>query len=430
MPDYNRNYKYNANGINGGAFYNTYYRVLVNLREIIGAEDDVTESAARYILRDRSLQARDDVEQTAAYKVADEFTMDDDAAAAAFFELTDEVGITDEISALLVLAYLNEKFALIDEAKQFAELLVEEKVKLEDVVTLEAFLKTADKFGLRDLATATALFELYDRFGLIDSDTQSAATDFLIGVRGDDDPSYDWIYPFGMKIHADSTSLQIMPEAEITSIEMPGIDGSIIEDTVYKDRLFQIVAYSEDGLTRRQKEDLKSRITDILDTTKHQTRKLTVQANDNSFDVKYEGQAVITEGPSYVKATIPFRTTPYGYKAFEKVFSGSGLVYNNGDAPAAPIMTISGPVTNPAFVYGEISYKWTGTVAENEKLVIDHGKMTCYIEDAFGAKRNVLKNLSPAGKFYRVGVNDSTALTADENTAPHIRTNWRENVLW
>lgn len=432
MANWNSGAIFNAKGGEGGFSWNSKeYILILNLSEVIHVKEALSGVLARLVLAEKGLTVYDAILNAALFdKLTEEIQLDDKLSISLLFKLAEQIGLKDEISDLAVLAYLHDRMDIVEEIQILAQLVAEDKFSLQDDTSIEAFLKTLDDFGLTELEQSVlAYIETHDSFGLTDHEPRQAISDFLIGAIDDDDRAYDWLIPFNMKVDWGNTKIQVMPEAEITSIEMPGIDGSIVADTVYKDRLFSIVAFSEDGMTLHQKEDLKARITQILDSTKHKTKKLTVQARGTTFDVKYEGQADIQSGPSFVKGTIPLQVTPYGYSMFPYELYGSGLVDNaNGDTMMRPKHTISGPITNPSFKLGTVTYTWNGTVPAETSLVINHDKYTCYTIDNFGKKKNVLAQLT--GDFQAIDAGKSVVLVADENTEGHILTEWVTPVLW
>lgn len=432
MANWNSGAIFNAKGGEGGFSWNSKeYILILNLSEVIHVKETLSSVLARLVLTEKGLAVYDAIFNAALFdKLTEEIQLDDKLSISLLFKLAEQIGLKDEISDLAVLAYLHDRMDIVEEIQILAQLVAEDKFSLQDDTSIEAFLKTLDDFGLTELEQSVlAYIETHDSFGLTDHEPRQAISDFLIGAIDDDDRAYDWLIPFNMKVDWGNTKIQVMPEAEITSIEMPGIDGSIVADTVYKDRLFSIVAFSEDGMTLHQKEDLKARITQILDSTKHRTKKLTVQARGTTFDVKYEGQADIQSGPSFVKGTIPLQVTPYGYSMFPYELYGSGLVDNaNGDTMMRPKHTISGPITNPSFKLGTVTYTWNGTVPAETSLVINHDKYTCYTIDNFGKKKNVLAQLT--GDFQAIDAGKSVVLVADENTEGHILTEWVTPVLW
>lgn len=487
MANWYNGWRWNATGLHNGFFWNgAIFKYLVNLRETIRLSEEVTESLANIAIKDEKLNLIDDIATYSMFEDSDEFYVKDKSEFSALFDFSENFGFKEELTDLLVYsaisdkldvierikslnAYLqdNDYFHLIDElgvealfnlsekfkmADELTEMLVmakvtdnlklldnakvisafistNEKFRTIDNVSFKVFLDFLEKFKLKDeLSKFSILMRAYDTFKLLDGEPRTAESDFVLGIADDIDNAYDWFLPFGLKVDWNTTSIQVMPEAELTKIEMPGIDGSIVEDTVYKDRLFQIVAYSEDGLTRQQKEELKSKIAQILDSTKNKPKRLYVQAKDNAFDVKYEGQAVFTDGPSFVKTTIPLRTPPYGYKIYPDKLLGSGLILNDGDAPLGVQHNIIGPISNPSFRLNETIYTYNGSVPSGSTLVIDQDLMTCYLVDGVGRKENVLMNLT--GDFQRIPKHSAVTLSASGTTAKNLTTTWRTKILW
>lgn len=432
MANWNSGFFFNRKGNEQGFIWNTStYFVIVKVSEVLKCFDGLAEIFANLILREQNIQAVDTLVNSALLgeKYVETLKAQDDMESSILFILAEQFGVKDEMIELAVLAYLNEKWDLLEQMQIAADIFASDDIKARDIPDVHAFLQELDDMGLKDLEAALyVLFSTNDQFGITDHEPRRAVSDFLIGAIDDDDRAYDWLIPFDLKIDWNSTKIQVMPEAENTVIEMPGMDGSIIADTTYKDRLFSIVAFSEEGLTKQQRETLKAKIDQILDATKHQTKKLTVQARSTSFDAKYDGQAEIVSKGNYVKATIPLVVGPYGRNLFDNELYGSGLIWNEGDTYLAPVHTITGPVVNPAFTLGTEDFVWNGTVQEGYTLIIDHGKMTCALIDINGKKTNGLAKLK--GKFQKIDVGKSAVLNASPNTEAHIKTDWTNKVLW
>lgn len=430
MANYNSKSFYNKKGNNGGFFYNgASYFVLLNLQETVNANEDFTKYFVSIILSEKSVNATDLISLFSLYNQSEQFSFSEKSKISVLFNVLENENIKDSFIKLLVLAYLKDQVSFLDKVSSFADILVSENINVEEIVDLESFFYLLEKYNLTDIKmTYLVYLMLHDNLGMTDREPKTAVSDFIVGISDGLDNAYDWLIPFGLKIDWATTTIQVMPETEITAVEMPGIDGSIVEDTVYKDRLFQIVGFSEQGLTREQKEELKANIAEVLNATKYQEKKLTIQSRGTSFDVRYDGQANITEGPSYVKATIPFRAQPYGYESFENELIGTGLIDNYGVAPLGAVHNISGPITNPSFSVGTYEYSWSGTVPIGKTLVIDQNMLTCYLVDSFGNKENAMKNFN--GKFYKIPAGQSAVLNADEETASNMITQWRIKVLW
>lgn len=431
MVKFNMGYKYNCKGNERGAVYNSdTYILIINMHELLTVDENISELLATYLLLEKKSAFYDELFLTALYnKHNEKFNLTDETAIFLLYKLTEELGIKDELTDLLVLAFLHDNINVVEQAKLFAHMLTNDQIKIKEITDLQAFLKTLDKCNLKDLELAlSVMLSQHDRFGLTDHEPKTAVSDFLIGAIDDLDRAFEWLVPFGLKVDWGKTKMDVMPEAELTKIEIPGIDGSIIEDSVYKDRMFEIVAYSEQGLTIAQREDLKKKITRVLDATKHQDKKLTVQAASTSFDVRYEGQADIQNGASYVKATIPLRAAPYGYDMFEHELEGAGVIINEGHAPLRVVHTIIGAINNPTFSLGTITYRYNGSIPTYGKLVIDHDMMTAYVEDNQGNRTNAMAKLT--GDFQAIPIDSSVVLNCVNPTKANITTTWRNKVLW
>lgn len=447
MANYNDGYIYNANGSDGGFFWNgADYILLLRLHETLKTIDNLSLKLANLILSEKFDMIYQELVMSAIIGTSEQFAFEEESKYMTVFFLADKFGVKDDFSDLLVLAYVNDQQDIIDAVKQFAELIsVEEEIlsenpnsralvrdKISDSAAVIAFNKLSDQFGIKDVIDFVRLIlTMHDNIPMTDGvpNPKLAVTDWLIGVRDQLDTAYDWVIPFNMKVNWDETSIKTMPPAEIITAELAGIDGSLWEDCTYTDRLFTITAYSEQGLTIQEKEDLKTRITEILDSTKHQSKKLTIQDRGVSFDVKYTNQAEITEAPSWVKCTFDLLAPPYGTRYFEDEILGSGLVDNGkGDAPLGPIHRIMGPCTNPSFSLGEKNYIWHGTIPLGYELYIDHDLMTCYLKNPNGKKENVLSKLD--GEFQRIPTGHSVVMQVPSQFSEKITTTWKVKVLW
>ena len=429
MAKYNEGHVYNASTDENGFFYNglTYAKIL-QLRENVNLADSLPRTTAKLLIVEYQ-KIKDALLFNALFKFNDEFEFSDKSTVDVLFDIIEPLNIDETFSQLLALAFLNDKFNIFDQVKQLVTFIQQEEISTKDIVDLKTFFSLLDEQGLDDLSHSLDIsLAIHEILGATDKEPKKAISDFLVGAIENLDQAYDWLVPLYLKIDWASTEIQVMPETETTTIEMPGTDGSIVEDTTYKDRMFQLVGFSEQGLTKQQKEDLKADITEVLNATKNQTKKLTIQSRGTSFDVKYDGQANITEGPSYVKATIPFRASPYGYETFEHELDGRGLIDNYGVADMGTIHKIKGPIQNPKFVLGDKTFTWNGAVPEDKTLVINNGMLTCYLVDALGNKTNARADLE--GEFYKIPAGQSVVLNADDNTAENMVTTWAIRLLW
>lgn len=427
--EYNNNFVYNNSISLGGATYNSaYIEVLVSLFETIKfLEPDIKIVALKLVTENVSLQ--DFMNWFVLQGQNDQFHLEDANKHFALFDLIDNQYAEDVLSGIIVSMFIMDNQTAIDEIKKVEAIVsAQDKFDYFDEYKIEALVNISDQYGLEEAKKIFAYISQFEPTRVTDKEPKKAVSDFIIGNIDGYDGAYDWIIPFDMKVNWQESSIQIMPQTESSYIQQPGMDGEIVEDTVYKNRLFSIVAFSELGLSVYEKEQLKRDITRVLDATKQDAKRLTFLSSDTSFDVKYSGSADIREGPSFVKATIPFESSPYGYPLFEREVYGTGLLVNDGDADVGCVHKISSGAVNPSFQLGSITYSWEGTVPDNTTLVIDHNNYTCYLETVEGTRTNAIMNLT--GEFQVIPKSTSVAITAFGNTGNYITTTLQEKILW
>lgn len=428
--NFNRGFKYNFSATDGGAIYNSStVKVLVNLFETINMIDSYAELIVKRLLSD-NIPISEFMYMYVLHTKSDSFEIgEQNFQYYAFFDFLETQKISDIFSDLVISIYLTDGRKIIDEISELNALVEEnENFDFSSLPNVKALIPITDKYNLEELEKIFAYISQFDNLRGTDKEPRTAVTDFLIGTSDDKDSAYDWIMPFDLKIDWKSSSIQVMPQTESSYIDMPGVDGSIVEDTIYKNRVFSIVAFSDLGLSISEKEQLKREITQILDATKNETKKLTFMHSDTSFDVKYSGSADIVSGPSYIKATIPFESGPYGYHLFDQEVYGTGLIVNDGDQDVGCVHKISSGAVNPSFQLGTITYSWAGIVPDHTTLYIDHNNYTCYLESVEGTRENALDKLS--GEFQVIPKGTSMAITAFGNTGDYLVTTLKEKILW
>ena len=423
---YNTKKIYNAPEEKGGAKYNSaIFFVLVNVFEAMAADDKLGDMLAKAILSDE-IGVRAIIEQYSMKKLEEMLSGQDKPEVLAYHKLDETASVKSMFNDIVVSLYFKEEFSTLEEFMRAINFL--EKLNFKEQIDTTAFQKVLDSIKTKEISQALAKIVNREYTAATDHQPVKAISDFLIGYMDNMDRAFEYFFPLGMMYDAEKSSIQVMPAAENTYIEMPYMDGTTIENTVYKNRFFNIVAWSQDGMTIAQKEQLKADIVRLLDATKDGPHKLTFQKSDISFDVKYSGNADIKEGPTFVKATLPFEAPPYGHPTFNQAVHDSGLIVNRGDAPAFPIVTIEGPCNNPSFQLGSVNYVWNGSVPSGSKLVVDHENMTCYTEDKNGNKVNGMAKLT--GQFQSIEPKKSMQIDVFDSAIGRTTTKIQERILW
>jgi hypothetical protein len=436
VANYNSGKIYNKMANAGGALYNSAtYIVTFKLNDFFNAGDAVTQLLAISIVYE-SPSIADAVRMSSLYMLNQELRFSQEQTQAyALFRITDSLGITDTISAMIAALLVNDRFKALDSITRLATLLqAEESVSLNQINSVRALIRKTESFGLTQLAQLfRAVFAIRDTALATDTEPKTAIADFIIGDptqvgEGDKDAAFDWIMPFGLMMDWSQSVIPRAPEAESDEIQIAGVDGETLEHTRYRNRQFKVVAWSEDDLTQVEKDALVRQITEILDATKNETKTLTFARTGVSFDVKYDGELGVEEGPSFLRAIIPLTASAYGYNRFEKQLNGSGLIQNSGIARVGVINRIAGECENPSFSMGDVDISWTGTIPAGSYLFIDHGKEVCYLQDSFGVKTNARQYLN--GEFVKIPVGGTIIITANSCTEEHLVTTWFDRFLW
>ena len=429
MANYNSNIFYNRSVNQKGAKYNTIaYVVLFRLTDGFTIGDNEYRLWATHSFVEGTQILSDGWSLNADYKYIEGLVADDsDIVAARLFEIFDEFGVKDLAVELVASLIVNDNVELLEDAKMFAEILARDNINAQEFGTVEAFIEAMDDMGFSELSELFATIMTYDRLNVTDGDPQAAVSDFY--VTKDENGLYDLILPFNLIVDYNKTTLPFMPEAVDTSVELAGADGEIVQDTVYKSRVFDIFAVTMDGLSAYEKEQVKKDIATILHSIKKDTKVITFANNETAFDVKYTGLANIDiDAAGWMEFEIPLKSAAaMGHKQFEQRMSGSGLMVNSGSDPVGAIITITGPVDNPGFTLGDTAFSWTGTVPQGSRLVIDMDGQSCYMLDSEGKRTLATKNLQ--GEYVKIPVG-SMVLQANQNTEEHIESRWRELVLY
>lgn len=427
LARYNHGKKYNQSDAIDGAKYNTVaYVYALRVTDSFKVVDELEGPTASYLFTE-ALKLKEDFQLSVEHLSMESLNIKEtDVHFEVLFEIFESLGLKDEFTGLVTLLSAMDKTSVLDEItavdREFFDSVV-----FTETPDINAIISAADNIGLKEASALFAAMKSFEPVNVIDKTPKSSISDFYI--TKDEQGICDIIMPFNLIVDYSKSNIGFIPEAIDTSTTLAGVDGEIVQDTVYGSRLFDIFAVTEPGLSIPEKEEIKREIAEILHSIKKGTRVLTFANNETAFDVKYSGQAEIdTDAPGWLRFSLPLKSaSSYGHKQFTKDKKGSGLLDNTGDVEVGPVITITGPVSSPGFTIGDMDITWNGMVAEDEKLVIDMQNETCYKVLANNTRQNAMKNF--AGDFKKIPVG-SIVLQANTNTEEHISATWIEKVLY
>ena len=96
--------------------------------------------------------------------------------------------------------------------------------------------------------------------------------------------------------------------------------------------------------------------------------------------------------------------------------TGNGTITNEGSIETGLVIEIVGAATNPGLTIGNATLKYTGTISEGQKLIIDTERQTAKI-----GSTNAMANYN--GVFPMLKPGDAT-VTASENVTIKWKDKW------
>lgn len=429
MANYNTGKKYNVSAKEALGFnYNSaIFTITFKIGEQIVLTDELKSLLADFVLNE-VYKVSDSTVLNSFFEFNDNLIFNKETAnQTALMQIMETLNANDSLINLIVSQLINDDISILEELNQFSLILANDEIETTETLDLKAIYNIADQLGLTEINNLVATILAYQELNIIDRDSKTSISDFYI--KKSEDGSFDVLMPFGFKIDWGKTLMNFMPEASDSSIEIQGLDGELVQDTVYKARNFDIVAYSDAGITSQEREYLKTKIANTLELIKSKKKKLTIGNSGTSFDVKYSGVANIDDSRgNFIKLELPLKSpSPYGYNEFEGMMRGSGLLVNAGIISTGPIIEIEGPFTNANILIGARLVSWQGTILINEKLIIDCENGMCYKVDANNFKTNVATGFN--GNYIRIE-KGSVVVECNSNIESLTTIRWKEKFLW
>lgn len=429
MANYNHKVTYNKKPKDGGAKYNSAPFVLeLFLHDGLIVKDALKFDVATFWLSEKA-NVSDSYQLNCDYKLSGKISLkESDLRYEALFDVFESMNLLESLVESYADLKTKDEFNMFERnVEQLNQIFATDKMNFKEKADVNALIQAIDEMGYSEQSKFLADYLLNDTANFIDKEPQTAISDFYITKSPDG--VYDIIMPFGLILDYSRTQIDFMPEAVDDSVTLAGADGEIVRDTVYRSRLFDLFAVSQDGLSVAEKEEIKAQIAKILNSIKKDTKTITFSERETTFDVKYTGIAQAKNKPGWVDFELPLKSaSSYGHKQFVSKLKGSGLIENKGDKEVGVKITIKGECTNPSFTLGDRTFLWKGTVQNGEELVIDTDSLTCYLINRNGIRFNAMKNLE--GDTDKKVPTGSLALSVPSEIENLVETEWQELVLY
>ncbi len=432
MGKYNYGNKYNFNLDDDGLAYNYLtFKFTIQIFEVIKAMDETNIDLVQNIIQEM-VSVEDTATIFADLENEDWFKVQEGLELLIAISILENINYDDNfIETWVEMAVEDNQITIGDRASVLNELVTNEDFKISESISIESLFELIEQVSLQQTLSSETDISAEERAQITDNDTRFTVSDFYIGQSEGLDERYKWLVPFDMIIDKNKSSIQVMPATEKEMISLPTVDGTITQNTIYQNRLFNIVAYSQDGMDEEQQEAMLQKITKLLDATKNDTKTLTFGASDTTFEVSYEGEADIHTVGSSVYAQIPFASQPYGKKSFSEIIYGEGIINNDGDTALGVKVEISSGCVNPNFKIDDTEFYWSGTVPSGKTLVIDNEDTTCYLIDEWEVQTQALDSLTKGSEFIVTAKGEqSTVVALNDSTKNSLKIEYSPLILW
>ena len=183
-----------------------------------------------------------------------------------------------------------------------------------------------------------------------------------------------------------------MPEAVQTTVKIAGKDGDLVLDSSYNSQDFQVVMFTDEGLTPEQKEKERIFINRIFNAMKKNSKTFAFEQSQKFYKVLYSGILEETNYPQHMMFTIPLKSSkPYAYKMSSSYLLGNDTKTSETIEPVGFICTINGPALNPIISFNDYSMEFDNTISEGSKLIIDTNNSTAVLVNSNGIETNAMR---------------------------------------
>lgn len=201
-------------------------------------------------------------------------------------------------------------------------------------------------------------------------------------------PQYDKKYLTNMSENV----ILNMPEAVQTTVKIAGKDGDLVLDSSYNSQNFQVVMFTDEGLTPEQKEKERIFINRIFNAMKKNSKTFAFEQSQKFYKVLYSGILEETNYPQHMMFTIPLKSSkPYAYKMSSSYLLGNDTKTSETIEPVGFICTINGPALNPIISFNDYSMEFDNTISEGSKLIIDTNNSTAVLVNSEGIETNAMR---------------------------------------
>ena len=212
------------------------------------------------------------------------------------------------------------------------------------------------------------------------------------------------------------SSLFNMPEAVQSTAKIAGKDGDLVLDSSYNPIEFNIIMFTDEGLTPEQKEKERFFINKFFNEMKKNTKTFAFEQSQKFYKVMYFGVVEESNYPQHLMFTLPIKSSKsYAYKIASKYLLGNDNRESDTIEPTGFKCIIYGPALNPIISLNDYSMEFDNTILEGEKLVIDTNNSTVVLINSNGIETNAMKYYNHQFPKILTGTNELKVLSGIDN---------------
>lgn len=225
------------------------------------------------------------------------------------------------------------------------------------------------------------------------------------------------------------SNIPSMPEATETSVKIAGRDGDIPLNTVYEPMSFEIICYTEDGLSIDKKNEQEQKINRLLNSIKKNTKTFAFEKDNKFYDVKYNGALQKINYPAHLQFTIPLKSSEsYAKDITEKTIIGNGREKSDTIENVGAVFTIEGPAQTPKISLNDYIMFYNNVLLEGTKLEINSKNSTITHIKSDGTRTNAMRYYNHEFPKIENGINELKVLSGIDDEK-QVNVKWNDLKL-
>lgn len=182
------------------------------------------------------------------------------------------------------------------------------------------------------------------------------------------------LFPLNVKVIRGGNE-DLLPPTRDISEEIDGMNGEYYKETEFEPKNLNLVVATNEGLTSKEKYDLKRDIASMLNPLSSTKSLIYLTDPSKKYMVDIASKIEVTPYPTWFQFNIPFiMYDPFIISTFEKSLIGSGKIKNEGTYKTGLIIEITGPIDfseSVEITIGNDVLVFSDYLTSDNKVIID-----------------------------------------------------------